>query len=82
MKRYESAVIRNVFKPIFQLVDPSWVRLTADRGFPGHSLFELLDGLGVNFVVWVKGSTKVQYQGKWLNLNQIKFRRNERHRSL
>ena len=82
MKRYESAVIRNAFKTIFQLVDPSRVRLTADRGFPGHSLFELLDGLGVNFVIRVKGSTKVQYQGKWLKLNQIKFRRNERHRSL
>ncbi len=28
---------------------------------------------GVNFVVRVKGSTKVQYQGKWLKLNLIKL---------
>ena len=64
---------------IFQLIDKSRVRLTADRGFPEHSLFVLLDELGVNFVVRVKGSTKVHYQGQWIKLNQIKFHRNERH---
>ena len=82
MKRYEKAAVRNAFKVIFQLIDKSRVRLTADRGFPEHSFFVLLDELGVNFVVRVKRSTKVHYQGQWIKLNQIKFHRNERHRSL
>ena len=82
MKRFERAVIRRAFKLIFQVIEPARVRLTADRGFPDHSLFELLDQLGVNFVVRVKGSTKVKYQGEWVKLNQIRFYRNERRRNL
>jgi hypothetical protein len=47
MKRYELAVIKRAFKLIFQYVNPSRIRLTADRGFPDDDLFALLDDLKV-----------------------------------
>jgi hypothetical protein len=43
MKLYESAVIKRAFKPIFQQVKPSRIRLSADRGFPEDDLFAWLD---------------------------------------
>ena len=82
MRRYEQAVLKRAFKLIFQSVTPSRIRLTADRGFPDDDLFELLDQLGVNYIVRVKGSTKVHYQGEWIKLNRLGFNRNERRRSL
>ncbi len=53
MKRYERAVIKRAFKLIFQSVKPHRIRLTADRGFPDHDLFALLDELKVNGAVLI-----------------------------
>ena len=81
-KRYELAVIKHAFKLIFQYIKPSRIRLTADRGFPDDDLFELLDRLKIRFVIRVKGSTKVNYQGEWINLYRLRFQGNARRRSL
>lgn len=81
-KRYELAVIKRAFKLIFQYVEPSRIRLTADRGFPDDDLFELLERLKIKFVIRVKGSTKVMYQSKWTKLNRLRFEGNGRRRSL
>lgn len=82
MRRYELAVIKRAFTLIFRSVKPSRIRLTADRGFPDDGLFELLDQLKVKYIIRVKGSTKVHYQGEWIKLNRLRFNRNERRRSL
>lgn len=82
MKRYELAVIKRAFKLIFQYVKPRRIRLTADRGFPDDDLFELLDQLGINFVIRVKGNVKVFYRERWVKLNSIGFVGNARRRNL
>jgi hypothetical protein len=82
MKRYELAVIRRAFKLIFQSVDPSRIRLTADRGFPDDDLFALLDELKINFVIRVKGGVKVFHREQWVKLNTIGFVGNARRRNL
>lgn len=82
MKRYELAVISRAFKLIFQFVEPRRLRLTADRGFPDDDLFTLLDELKINFILRVKGSTKVFQGGQWLKLNRLRFAGNARGRNL
>ena len=82
MKRYELAVVKRAFKLIFQYVNPSRIRLTADRGFPDDDLFESLDQLRIKYVIRVKGSTKVRDQGQWIKLNRLHFVGNARRRNL
>jgi hypothetical protein len=82
MARYEVAVVKRAFKLIFEYVPPRRVRLTADRGFADTALFELLDALEVRFVIRVKGSTKVQLAGAWVNLQRVGLCANSRRRNL
>lgn len=82
MKRYELAVIKQAFKLIFDYVQPSRIRLTADRGFPDDDLFELLNRLRIKYIIRVKGSTKVRYRGQWIKLNRLRFVGNTRRRNL
>jgi Transposase DDE domain len=81
-KLYEMAVINRAFKLIFQSVKPSRIRLTADRGFPDNDLFELLDRLRINYIIRVKGSTKVCHRGQWIKLNRLRFEGGARRRNL
>jgi hypothetical protein len=82
MGHYEVAVVKRAFKLIFESVPPRRVRLTADRGFADTALFELLDSLGVRFVIRVKSSTKVCLQGAWVNLHRVGFGAGARRRNL
>lgn len=82
MKRYEMAVIRRAITRVAQAVGKRRVIVTADRGFADVALFTLLRKLGVKFVIRVKASTKVVFQGFWCRLGQIKFRGREHHRHL
>jgi Transposase DDE domain len=82
MKRYELAIIKSAFKLIFQYVKPGRIRLSADRGFPDDDLFALLDELGIDYIIRVKGSVKVFYRGEWVKLRTIRFEGNSRRRSL
>ncbi|MDH3604286.1 MAG: transposase, partial [Candidatus Tectomicrobia bacterium] len=82
MKRYETAVVRRAVTRVIQAVGKRRVIVTADRGFADVALFTLLGKLGIRFIIRVKSGTHVQFQGHWCPLGQIKFRRNERHRSL
>lgn len=82
MQRYELAVVRRALERLLRVVQSQRVRLTADRGFADVALFALLDKLQVAFVIRVKGSTKVEYQGQWQKLNRLRFAGNTRRRSL
>jgi hypothetical protein len=82
LKRYESAVIKQAFKLIFLYVQPSRIRLTADRGFPDDDLFEVLNRLRIKYIIRVKGSTKVCYRGQWIKLNRLHFVGNARRHRL
>jgi hypothetical protein len=82
MKRYERAVLKRAFKLIFEYVEPRRLKLTADRGFPDDDLFELLDQLGVFFILRVKGSVKVEVDNQWRRLNSLRFAGSARRRNL
>jgi hypothetical protein len=82
MRRYELAVVRRALSRIQRVVDSHRLIVTADRGFADVKLFELLESLAVEFIIRVKGSTKVHFQGRWQKLNRVRFAGNTRRRSL
>ena len=82
MKRYEASVIRRVLTRVSHVVGNRRLIVTADRGFADVGLFRLLSQLGVRFLIRVKASTNVTFEGRWCRLSHIPFRGNERYRSL
>ena len=82
MRRYELAVVRRALERVLRVVAAHRLCVTADRGFADVKLFALLDSLKVPFIVRVKGSTKVHFQGQWQKLNRLRFAGNTRQQSL
>ena len=82
MRRYEMAVIRRVLTRVQREIGPRRVLVTADRGFADVTLVEVLTELGVEFIIRVKGSTKVYFQGQWRPLRTLGFVGNTRWRTL
>lgn len=82
MARYERAVIKHAYQIITQYIAPKRIRLTADRGFADVELFELLEQLGIRFIIRVKSSTKGWWQGRWCPLGSVRFIGNSHRRSL
>lgn len=82
MRRYETAVIRRVGTRVQQASGRRRVIVTADRGFADVALVEVLTALGVEFIIRVKGRTKVCVQGQWRSLSTLGFAGNSRQRNL
>ena len=82
MRRYETAVIRRAITRVQGAIKQRRLLVTADRGFADVALVEVLTELGVEFILRVKGSTKVYLQGQWRNLNPLPFAGNTRPRTL
>jgi hypothetical protein len=82
MRRYEMAVIRRVSTRVQRAIGRRRVIVTADRGFADVALVEVLTALGVEFIIRVKGSTKVCVQGQWRPLHTLPFVGNARQRDL
>jgi hypothetical protein len=85
MQRYELAVVGRALTALQRAVgNPGNRRLivTADRGFADVALLALLNELQVEFIIRVKGSTKVCYQGHWCKLNRLRFAGNTRRCNL
>jgi hypothetical protein len=82
MRRYETAVIRRAITRVQAERGRRRVIVTADRGFADVALVDVLSELGVEFIIRVKGSTKVYFQGQWRNLHTLHFVGNTRQRNL
>jgi hypothetical protein len=82
MQRYETAVIRRAITQVQRQLGPRRVIVTADRGFADVALVDVMTELGVEFIIRVKGSTKVFFQGQWCKLNTLRFEGNARQRTL
>jgi hypothetical protein len=82
MQRYELAVIRRAITRVQRWIGRRRVIVTADRGFADVALMEVLSALGVEFIIRVKGSTKVCVRGQWRALQTLGFVGNARHRNL
>ncbi len=82
MKRYELAVIRRAVGRVARAVGTRRVIVTADRGFADVALCPFLNQLGVTVIIRVQAGTHVAFQGQWRKLGHLRFRGNERHRSV
>jgi Transposase DDE domain len=82
MRRYETAVIRRAITQVQREIGRRRVIVTADRGFADVALVDVLTALGVEFIIRVKGSTKVCFQGRWRNLHTLCFAGNTHQRNL
>jgi hypothetical protein len=82
MRRYETVVIRRALTRVQGAIGRRRLIVTADRGFADVALVDVLTELGVEFIIRVKGSTKVWLQGQWCNLQTVRFVGNSRQRTL
>jgi hypothetical protein len=82
MQRYELAVIRRALTRVQRRIGRRRLLLSADRGFADVALMAVLTALGVEFIIRVKGCTKVCFQGPWRPLQTLGFAGNARHRNL
>jgi hypothetical protein len=82
MRRYEQAVIRRAVRRVQGGIGRRRVMVTADRGFADVALVEVLNEVGGEFIIRVKGSTKVYVHGQWRQLQALGFAANTRHRNL
>lgn len=82
MRRYEMAVIRRAVTRVQQVIGRRRLIVTADRGFADVALVDVLSALGVEFIIRVKGSTKVCLQGQWRKLDTLGFAGHTHQRNL
>ena len=68
MRRYEIAVIRRAITRVQRVTGKRRVIVTADRGFADVALVDVLTALGVEFILRVKGTTKVCWHDQWRKL--------------
>ena len=81
MRRYEYAVIKRVIGCLQKQVGRRRLRVTADRGFADVDLAQMLEDLHVTYIIRVKNSTKVFFEGQWRNLKTLRFEGNARWRN-
>ena len=82
MRRSAMAVIRRAITRVQREIGRRRLIVTADRGFADVALVEVLTALGVEFILRVKGSTTVWFQGQWRHLHTLHFPGNARQRNL
>lgn len=82
MRRYEMAVINRVLTLMVKQVSKRRIFVTADRGFADVDLFDLLEKFKVRYIIRVKGSTNICFDGEWRKLSTMGFIGNQRRRTL
>lgn len=81
MSRYEREFVRDLFGEVLAGVERRRFVLTADRWFADVDLLDLLDELGVSYVIRTKSSYKVRVEGRWRKLGSLGWRGNQRRRA-
>ena len=82
MRRYETAVIRRAITRVQRVTGQRRVIVTADRGFADVALVDVLTALSVEFILRVKGMTKVCWPAQWRKLHTVPFVGQARRRNL
>jgi hypothetical protein len=82
MRAYETSFLAELVRTVLKGVRRDRILITADRGFADVALLELLDQLGVVYVIRAKGNIKVLVDEQWRKLNTPRFRANQRRRAL
>lgn len=79
---YERGFVTMLVRELLHDVAPRRLIITADRAFADVELFDLLNDLGVSFVIRSKGSVKVLGQGGWRKLSTLRLKGKTRRRYL
>lgn len=81
MSLYEREFVRALFAEVLCGVARRRFILTADRWFADVDLLDLLNELGVSYIIRTKSNYKVRVAGRWRTLDALKWRTNQRRRA-
>lgn len=81
MSLYQREFVRRLFDDLLRGVARRRCVLTADRWFADVDLLDLLDELGISYVIRTKSSYKVRVEGQWRKLGSLRWRTNQRRRA-
>jgi len=82
LRRYEMAVIKRVIKVCKQRLRGRRLLVTADRGFADVELAQRFEESGVAYIIRVKSSAKIYWQGEWRQRQSVGFQGKARQRNL
>jgi hypothetical protein len=81
MSLYERQFVRALFADVLRDVARRRFVLTADRWFADVDLLDLLNDLGVSYIIRTKASYHVRVAGRWCRLDSLRWRKNQRRRA-
>jgi len=81
MTGYERGFLRVLFGEVLRGVVRRRFILTADRWFADVDLLDLLDGMGVSYVIRTKSNYKVRVGDAWRRLDSLPWQGNQRRRA-
>jgi hypothetical protein len=81
MTAYQREFVRLLFSKVLRAMVRRRFILTADRWFADVDLLDLLNGLGISYVIRTKSSYKVLIDGEWRKLGSMRWRGNQRRRA-
>jgi Transposase DDE domain len=81
MTGYEQEFVRLLFNQVLCALARQRFILTADRWFADVDVLDLLNELGVSYVIRTKSSYKVLISGQWRKLGSLGWRGNQRRRA-
>jgi hypothetical protein len=81
MSLYEREFVRLLFSQVLRAIARRRFILTADRWFADVELLDLLNELGIAYVIRTKSSYKVLVSGRWRKLGSLRWRGNQRRRA-
>jgi len=81
MTGYERGFLRVLFGEVLRGVVRRRFILTADRWFADVDLLDLLDGMGVSYVIRTKSNYKVRAGDAWRRLDSLPWQGNQRRRA-
>jgi Transposase DDE domain len=79
---YEREFVCTLVREVLLDVSSRRLIMTADRAFADVEFFDLLNDLGVSYVIRSKGSVKVLCEGGWRKLSTLRLKGNTRRRTL
>lgn len=81
MSTYEREFVRVLFAEVLCGVACRRFVLTADRWFADVDLLDLLNDLGVSYVIRTKANYHVRVEGRWRRLDSLRWLTNQRRRA-
>lgn len=81
MSFYEREFVRALFADVLCGVARRRFVLTADRWFADVDLLDLLNELGVSYVIRTKSNYHVRVEGRWRRLDSLRWTTNQRRRA-